>query len=67
MPTAGGLMLCGMVPSPLAKALLLTAAMALSTAVSGGALCNHLDISTRLSGILFVTRHNIAGIWVAFF
>ena len=56
VPTAGGLMLCGMVPSPLAKALLLTAAMALSTAVSGGALCNHLDISTRLSGILFGVR-----------
>ena len=62
VPTAGGLMLCGMVPSALAKALLLTAAMALSTAVSGGALCNHLDISTRLSGILFGVTNTCATI-----
>ena len=56
-PSAIMLILCGMVPSSLGhaaaiKVVLLTLSMCLSTLVTGGALCNHLDISNSISGIL---------------
>ena len=52
------LILCGMVPAGLpyaaaVKLILLTFSMCLSTLVTGGALCNHLDISNQISGVLY--------------
>lgn len=57
------LFLCGMVPSSFAhaasvKVVLLTFSMCLSTLVTGGALCNHLDISNSISGVLCVSNLN---------
>ena len=51
------LFLCGMVLSSFShaasvKVILLTFSMCLSTLVTGGALCNHLDISNSISGVL---------------
>jgi|EP01046_Picozoa_sp_COSAG06_P006715 hypothetical protein len=55
------LILCGMVPAGLpyaaaVKLILLTFSMCLSTLVTGGALCNHLDISNQISGVLYVDK-----------
>ena len=54
------LILCGMVESPILKVTLLTLSMCLSTLTAGGALCNHLDISNEMSGILYGVTNTCA-------
>jgi|EP01047_Picozoa_sp_COSAG01_P016214 hypothetical protein len=39
------------------KVICLSLAMALGTFVGGGAMSNHLDISTQLSGVLYGTSY----------
>ena len=48
------LILCGLVESPPLKVTLLTLSMCLSTLTSGGALCNHLDISNQVRFMLIM-------------